>query len=124
MKKEDKSTEKKTTEMTSIQLRNHYKNTKFNEKKARKNAKQIKALSKKDARMISEVSHEKRKDALKIILQDETRKQSLATLLRTALADILLQYKNALVFGEDVGKKGGVYHVTAHLQKIFGGRRK
>ncbi|MFO0005828.1 MAG: alpha-ketoacid dehydrogenase subunit beta, partial [bacterium] len=28
-----------------------------------------------------------------------------------------------MLFGEDVGKKGGVYHVTADLQKRFGADR-
>ena len=34
-----------------------------------------------------------------------------------------MQYPNTVIFGEDVGKKGGVYHVTADLQKNFGSRR-
>ena len=34
-----------------------------------------------------------------------------------------MQYPNTVIFGEDVGKKGGVYHVTAGLQKNFGSRR-
>ena len=40
-----------------------------------------------------------------------------------ALQDILLATDNTLIFGEDVGKKGGVYHVTQSLQKKFGSRR-
>lgn len=40
-----------------------------------------------------------------------------------ALTDIMAQYPNTLVFGEDVGKKGGVYRVTADLQSRFGQRR-
>jgi len=35
----------------------------------------------------------------------------------------MLQYPTMLVFGEDVGKKGGVYRVTADLQARFGQRR-
>ena len=38
-------------------------------------------------------------------------------------SDIMLQYKNTLIFGEDVAEKGGVYNVTADLQKRFGPRR-
>ena len=44
-------------------------------------------------------------------------------LINYALTDILLQYSNAVVFGEDVAQKGGVYHVTADLYKQFGVRR-
>ena len=44
-------------------------------------------------------------------------------LINYALTDILLQYSNTVVFGEDVAQKGGVYHVTADLYKQFGVRR-
>ncbi|MDP5191059.1 thiamine pyrophosphate-dependent dehydrogenase E1 component subunit alpha, partial [Rheinheimera baltica] len=43
------------------------------------------------------------------------KKQHLAKLLNWALHDVLSQYCNTVVFGEDVGKKGGVYGVTQHL---------
>lgn len=44
-------------------------------------------------------------------------------LINYALTDILLQYSNTVVFGEDVAQKGGVYHVTADLYRQFGVRR-
>lgn len=47
-------------------------------------------------------------------------KQSLAKLINMGLTDILLQYKSAVIFGEDVAKKGGVYNVTANLENRFG----
>lgn len=47
----------------------------------------------------------------------------MAKLINYALADIMLRYKNTLVFGEDVAQKGGVYHVTADLYEQFGPRR-
>ncbi len=50
-------------------------------------------------------------------------KRNLSQLINFALTDVLLAYPEALVFGEDVGKKGGVYRVTADLQKRFGARR-
>jgi 2-oxoisovalerate dehydrogenase E1 component len=50
-------------------------------------------------------------------------KRNLCQLINFALVDSLLQYPNLLVFGEDVGKKGGVYRVTADLQTRFGSRR-
>jgi 2-oxoisovalerate dehydrogenase E1 component len=49
--------------------------------------------------------------------------QHMARLLSWALADLLLQYPNAIVCGEDVGAKGGVYNVTARLHQRFGSAR-
>ncbi len=40
-----------------------------------------------------------------------------------ALHDMLAKYPQALVFGEDVAQKGGVYTVTKGLNKIFKGSR-
>ena len=47
----------------------------------------------------------------------------MAKLINYALKDIMLQYDNTLVFGEDVAKKGGVYHITADLFNQFSVRR-
>ncbi|WP_028388155.1 thiamine pyrophosphate-dependent enzyme [Legionella fairfieldensis] len=52
-----------------------------------------------------------------------TLKRNLCQHLNFALTDLMLQYPNMLIFGEDVGKKGGVYRVTADLQARFGQRR-
>jgi len=49
--------------------------------------------------------------------------QHMGKLINYALTDILLQYPNTVIFGEDVAQKGGVYHVTADLYKQFGIRR-
>jgi len=49
--------------------------------------------------------------------------QHMAKLINYALTDILLQYSNTVIFGEDVAQKGGVYHVTADLLSKFGSRR-
>ena len=49
--------------------------------------------------------------------------QHMGKLINYALTDILLQYPNTVIFGEDVAQKGGVYHVTADLYKQFGVRR-
>ena len=49
--------------------------------------------------------------------------QHMAKLINYALTDILTQYSNTLVFGEDVAEKGGVYNVTANLFDQFGIRR-
>ena len=47
----------------------------------------------------------------------------MAKLINWGLTDILLRYKNAVLFGQDVAKKGGVYRVTDQLQKRFGSKR-
>ena len=49
--------------------------------------------------------------------------QHMAKLINYGLFDILMRYSNTIVFGQDVAKKGGVYHVTADLLKGFGPRR-
>ena len=48
---------------------------------------------------------------------------TLAKSINFALADIMLQYPTAAVFGEDVARKGGVYGVTQGLQEKFGAAR-
>lgn len=47
-------------------------------------------------------------------------KRTMAAHLSSALADEMLKRDEVLLFGEDVGRKGGVYYVTAGLQKRFG----
>lgn len=51
------------------------------------------------------------------------QKRNLCQHINFALTDLMIQYSNMVVFGEDVGKKGGVYRVTADLQSRFGQRR-
>lgn len=47
----------------------------------------------------------------------------MAKLINLGLHDILLRYKNTVIFGEDVAQKGGVYNVTDNLFKKFGVKR-
>jgi 2-oxoisovalerate dehydrogenase E1 component len=56
-------------------------------------------------------------------LPEADRPRHLAVQINRALADLLLKYPEAVVLGEDVGRKGGVYHVTADLQKRMGAER-
>lgn len=49
--------------------------------------------------------------------------RTLAAHLNAALSDEVTRHPDTFVFGEDVGRKGGVYHVTARLQQRFGHRR-
>lgn len=56
-------------------------------------------------------------------LPEEDRPRHLAVQINRALGDLLLKYPEMQLFGEDVGKKGGVYHLTADLQKRAGAER-
>jgi 2-oxoisovalerate dehydrogenase E1 component len=47
----------------------------------------------------------------------------LAIQINQALHDLFAKYPEALLFGEDVAQKGGVYTVTKGLHKTFGNRR-
>ncbi len=48
---------------------------------------------------------------------------TLASAINLTLADMLALHPELLVFGEDVGRKGGVYGVTRGLQRRFGAAR-
>lgn len=50
-------------------------------------------------------------------------KRTMCTHLNSALADEMLRFPEISLFGEDVGRKGGVYGVTQGLQKKFGPHR-
>lgn len=50
-------------------------------------------------------------------------KVNLKQSINYALTDLMLQYPQLVIFGEDVGRKGGVYQVTRGLYRQFGGRR-
>jgi 2-oxoisovalerate dehydrogenase E1 component len=52
-----------------------------------------------------------------------TKKQHLAKLINWALMDLMAAYDNIVMCGEDIGKKGGVYNVTAKLNEKFGNFR-
>lgn len=51
------------------------------------------------------------------------KKQHLAKLLNWTMLDLMAEHDNIVMFGEDVGKKGGVYNVTAKLCDKFGPHR-
>ena len=50
-------------------------------------------------------------------------RRTLAAHINAALTDEFLRRPEVMVFGEDVGKKGGVYGLTAKLQQRFGNAR-
>ena len=49
--------------------------------------------------------------------------QHMARLLNWALSDLMLADRSIVLAGEDIGPKGGVYHVTARLHARFGANR-
>lgn len=51
---------------------------------------------------------------------EKRRPRHLAQLVNWGLQDLCLQYPDLFMFGEDVARKGGVYHVTADLYEKFG----
>ncbi len=64
------------------------------------------------------------RDALSNVgCERDGRAIALNKMLNKTLAEILLTYQNAFVFGEDVARKGGVYGVTLDLLKGFGAKR-
>lgn len=61
--------------------------------------------------------------ALKPETAHSQQPRSMAQLINMALSDTLESYPQSVIFGEDVGKKGGVYRITADLQAKFGVNR-
>jgi 2-oxoisovalerate dehydrogenase E1 component len=53
----------------------------------------------------------------------EAAGRHLAIQINQALHDLFCKYPEALLFGEDVAQKGGVYTVTKGLHKAFGTQR-
>ncbi|HTU72538.1 MAG TPA: thiamine pyrophosphate-dependent enzyme [Trebonia sp.] len=56
-------------------------------------------------------------------LPESTGPLTLADTINRALADALARYPQMLAFGEDVGRKGGVYGLTRGLARRFGAGR-
>jgi 2-oxoisovalerate dehydrogenase E1 component len=56
-------------------------------------------------------------------LPEKQAPKHLAIQINNALHDLFAKYPEALLFGEDVAQKGGVYTVTKGLHKAFGNRR-
>jgi 2-oxoisovalerate dehydrogenase E1 component len=72
------------------------------------------------------VDHDQRRVLFGGTLPEEATQPTARTLaghVNAALTDELARRPELLVFGEDVGRKGGVYNVTHDLQKRFGAGR-
>ena len=65
-------------------------------------------------------SEQRRKQVFGALPELSDRARPMAFQLNRALHDVLAADDGAIVFGEDVARKGGVYHVTADLIKKFG----
>ena len=74
-------------------------------------------------RVLAAASHDDRRAFFGGRLPEEEGGLTLAETINRALGDVLLSMPHALVFGEDVGVKGGVYGVTRGLQKRAGAAR-
>ena len=64
-----------------------------------------------------------RRESFDKCLPEEAGPLTLAQSVNAALTDLLAACPQAIVLGEDVGTKGGVYGVTLGLQKAFGAAR-
>jgi 2-oxoisovalerate dehydrogenase E1 component len=63
---------------------------------------------------------EVRRAAFGPLPEEDARPRHLAVQINRALHDVMLAHTESVLFGEDVARKGGVYHVTADLVKKVG----
>ncbi|WP_417666616.1 thiamine pyrophosphate-dependent enzyme [Pseudidiomarina sp.] len=69
------------------------------------------------------VTGEQRQALFKWDKHNTSKPQHLGKMLNWALHDLMAQHGNIVMCGEDIAKKGGVYHVTQHLMEAFGANR-
>ena len=69
------------------------------------------------------ISQEQRESLFRHEKHNINKPQHLAKLLNWTLLDLMAEYKNTIMLGEDIGKKGGVYNVTAKLCERHGKNR-
>jgi 2-oxoisovalerate dehydrogenase E1 component len=72
------------------------------------------------SRAASAATSAARLDAFGSRLPEDAGPMTLADTINRGLADALAAYPEMMVFGEDVGRKGGVYGVTRGLARRFG----
>jgi 2-oxoisovalerate dehydrogenase E1 component len=75
------------------------------------------------ARLAAAVPPERRRAAFGDRLPEQEGRLTVAESVNRALADVLAAHPEAVVFGEDVGAKGGVYGVTRGLARRYGRAR-
>ncbi len=75
---------------------------------------------KRQCRLVNGPSVETRRSAFESELQSMDEPQPMARLISWALTDLMLQHREIVLMGEDIGRKGGVYGVTKKLRDRFG----
>jgi len=70
-----------------------------------------------------ELSEEARKALFGADFAKLQKPHNMARVINWTLAELMAEQKNIVMAGEDIGKKGGVYSVTAKLQQMFGSHR-
>ena len=79
---------------------------------------------KRDCRPVVNASTEQRKAIFGTSeMQALGKPQHMAKMINFVLTDLMLDHKEIVLAGEDVGRKGGVYGVTQRLQQRFGVNR-
>ncbi|MGB7430947.1 MAG: thiamine pyrophosphate-dependent enzyme [Ahrensia sp.] len=66
------------------------------------------------------VSEDARAEAFGNDIKAMAEPQIMSRLINWALTDLMLEYPEVMMMGEDIGRKGGVYGVTQKLQARFG----
>jgi 2-oxoisovalerate dehydrogenase E1 component len=69
------------------------------------------------------ISEEQRRQCFGSDLALMDKPQPMAKLISWALSDLMLDYPEIVLAGEDIGRKGGVYGATLKLQSRFGAER-
>lgn len=88
-----------------------------------RNAKEVMASlipPKRECRPTNGPSADARAAAFGVDLKAMDSPQPMSRLINWALTDLMLEYREIVAMGEDVGRKGGVYGVTQKLQQRFG----
>ncbi len=74
-------------------------------------------------RQAAKCAEEKVRAAFWDRLPEKQGARHMAVLLNQGLQDLMLQYGNSVLFGEDVAQKGGVYTITRDIYRRLGPRR-
>ena len=75
---------------------------------------------KRECKLTNGPSEEARETAFGSDIQQMEKPQNMSRLINWALTDLMLEYPEIIMMGEDVGRKGGVYGVTQKLCDRFG----
>ncbi|WP_448568059.1 dehydrogenase E1 component subunit alpha/beta [Thalassotalea ganghwensis] len=79
--------------------------------------------AKSNKRPVASLTEEQRQPYFAHEKHNLNKKQHLAKLLNWTLMDLMAQHDDIIMLGEDIGRKGGVYNVTAKLHERFGNNR-